>query len=94
MDLSRSEIMRMLNLIWEKKDSILNEELRDCKSRFIKAVNREMEKFFLNQEDVEMDSINKILSDLGSDFTLTAKFCNEERAKLQKIKDQLIKVNS
>lgn len=91
MDLSRSEIMRMLNLIWEKKDSILNEELRDCKSRFIKAVNREMEKFFLNQEDVEMDSINKILSDLGSDFTLTAKFCNEERAKLQKIKGELEK---
>lgn len=70
MDLPHSVENRILESLWEEKNNELDIKYRKNKIFFYKSVSREMEKYFFDSNDDEVDSINKILRDVGSNFNI------------------------
>lgn len=76
-DLPHSKENKILEQLWEDRHKILDLKYRKNRAFFCKSVRKEMEKYLLETNNCEIDSINKILEDIGSSFTLDTSF-NEE----------------
>ncbi|MBU3176505.1 hypothetical protein KPL47_08975 [Clostridium estertheticum] len=69
-DFKHSDKNKVMELLWEEKDTLLEVKYRKDKVFFFKSVNREMERYLLDSDDKETNAINKILEDIGSSFTI------------------------
>lgn len=76
-DLPHSEENKILEKIWNEKNEVLDFKFRKNKKFFCKSVRKESEKYLLNANDNETDSINNILKDIGSSFTIDTIFAEE-----------------
>lgn len=76
-DLPHSKDNKILEQLWEDRNKILEIKYRNNKTFFYKSVRREMEKYLLDANNNETDSINKILKDIGSNFTINNSFSEQ-----------------
>lgn len=89
-DLPHSIENKILENLWMERKAELELKYRKNQVLFYKSVNREIEKLLLKADNHEMDSINKILEDIGSNFIInhseTEEYAVEAFFKVNKLR--------
>lgn len=76
-DLPHSMENKILEQLWEDRNKVLELKYRKNKNSFYKCVRKETEKYLLDANDNEIDSINRMLKDTGSNFIIDNSFAEE-----------------
>lgn len=76
-DLPHSKENRILEQLWEDRNKVLELKYRNNKKYFYNSVRKETEKYLLDVNDNEIDAINRMLKDIGSNFTIDNSYTEE-----------------